>query len=65
MDKVEKEETRYFKDMVEYTDKLFGKLVARLDVLGLRENTLILFYGDIRTAILKATAGLAWMKAPG
>ena len=35
-----------FKDMVEYADKLVGKLVAHLDRLKLRENTLILFTGD-------------------
>lgn len=35
-----------FKSMVEYMDKLVGKLVAHLDKLGLRENTLILFTGD-------------------
>ncbi len=40
------EQTRYFKDMVEYTDKAVGKVVAKLDELGLRENTLILFFGD-------------------
>ncbi len=40
------EQTRYFKDMVEYTDKAVGKVVARLDELGLRENTLILFFSD-------------------
>lgn len=36
----------HFADMVAYTDKLIGKLVARLDELGLRDNTLILFLGD-------------------
>lgn len=36
----------HFKDMVEYMDKLIGKLVAQLDSLGLRENTMILFLGD-------------------
>ncbi len=37
---------RYFKDMVEYMDKTMGRIVARVDQLGLRENTLILFYSD-------------------
>ncbi len=37
---------RHFGEMVEYMDKLIGKLMARLDALGLRENTLILFVGD-------------------
>lgn len=36
----------HFADMVAYMDKLIGKLVARLDELGLRENTLLLFIGD-------------------
>ncbi|MCI0699870.1 MAG: sulfatase-like hydrolase/transferase [Planctomycetia bacterium] len=35
-----------FPDMVAYTDKLVGKLVAHLEKLKLRENTLILFLGD-------------------
>ncbi len=36
----------HFKDMVEYMDKLLGQLFTKLDDLGLRENTLILFVGD-------------------
>jgi arylsulfatase A len=36
----------HFADMVAYMDKLVGKLVARLDELGLRERTLVLFVGD-------------------
>ncbi len=39
-------DAKHFGDMVEYMDKLIGKLVARLDALGLRDNTLILFLGD-------------------
>ena len=37
---------KHFGDMVAYMDKLIGKLVAKLDALGLRDNTLILFLGD-------------------
>ena len=37
---------RYFGDMVEYMDKRVGRIVDKLDALGLRERTLILFYGD-------------------
>lgn len=37
---------QHFGDMVEYMDKLVGKLVAKLDELKLRDNTLILFLGD-------------------
>jgi arylsulfatase A len=36
----------HFGDMVAYMDKLIGRLVAKLDALGLRENTLIMFVGD-------------------
>jgi arylsulfatase A len=44
--KGEKGNPRYFADMVAYMDKLIGNLIARLDKLGLRDNTLILFLGD-------------------
>lgn len=37
---------KYFGDMVSYMDKMVGKLTAKLDELGLREKTLILFTGD-------------------
>ena len=40
----------WFQDNVAYMDKLVGKLVAELDRLKLRENTLILFAGDNGTA---------------
>ena len=36
----------YFKDMVEYTDLLVGRVVDKLETLGLRENTLVIFIGD-------------------
>lgn len=36
----------HFGDMVTYMDKLIGKLVAKLDEQGLRDNTLLLFVGD-------------------
>lgn len=37
---------RYFSDMIAYTDKMVGKLVAKLEDQGLRDNTLVLFTGD-------------------
>jgi arylsulfatase A-like enzyme len=40
------EDVRYFPDMVAYMDEIVGRLVAHIDQLGLRENTLILFYSD-------------------
>lgn len=36
----------YFPDMVSYMDKMVGKIVSKIDELGLGENTLILFTGD-------------------
>jgi arylsulfatase A len=36
----------HFPDMVAYTDKVIGKLVAKLEALGLRENTMLLILGD-------------------
>lgn len=41
---------RLFADNIAYMDKLVGKLVAELDRLGLRENTVIVFVGDNGTA---------------
>ena len=37
---------RHYVDNIAYMDKLVGKLVAELDRLKLRENTLIVFMGD-------------------
>lgn len=41
---------QHFVDMVAYTDKLVGRLVAQLDALGIRDNTLLVFLGDNGTA---------------
>jgi arylsulfatase A len=37
---------KHFADNVKYQDKLIGKLVAKLEQLGLRERTLLVFLGD-------------------
>ena len=37
---------KYFAGMVTYADKLVGRIVARLDELKIRENTLLIFLGD-------------------
>ncbi len=39
-------EPRHFPDMVAYTDKLIGKVVAKLEALKLRDNTVLLILGD-------------------
>ncbi len=36
----------YFPDMVSYMDMLVGKIVSKVEELGLGENTLIIFTGD-------------------
>ena len=36
----------FYKDMVEYHDKVIGKVVDKLEELGQRENTLIIYLGD-------------------
>ena len=40
------EDTRYFPDMVEYMDQLIGRLLDGINQLGMREETLVLFYSD-------------------
>jgi len=42
----EEDKIEYFRDMVEYTDHLVGKIVRRTEELGLADGTLILFTGD-------------------
>lgn len=37
---------RFFADMVEYTDKLVGKIIKKTKELGIAENTLIIFTSD-------------------
>ncbi len=41
-----KRDKKYFADMVAYMDKVVGRIVSKLDELGLRKNTLVLFTGD-------------------
>jgi arylsulfatase A len=37
---------KYFADMVAYMDKLVGRVIDKVDELGLRDDTLIIFLGD-------------------
>jgi arylsulfatase A len=41
-----KGDLEYFDDMVAHMDKNVGQLVAKLDELGIRDKTLVLFLGD-------------------
>ncbi len=44
-------DVKHFADMTAYMDKMIGRLVKRLEELGLRENTLIMFLGDNGTGV--------------
>lgn len=41
-----KNDAEHFRDMVQHTDMIMGRIVAKLDALGIRKNTLILIIGD-------------------
>jgi arylsulfatase A len=41
---------KYWADDVAYTDKMVGKVVSKLEELGLRDDTLVIFTGDNGTA---------------
>lgn len=59
---------QHFADMVQYMDKLVGKLVKKLDETGQRENTLILLVGDNGTGkgiVSKMKDGRTVMGAKG
>ena len=58
------ESTDYFPDMVAYMDQLVGRLVDGLDELGLREDTLVLFYSDNGTDV-RITSHLGDEVVPG
>ena len=40
------EENHFYGDMVEYTDKVLGRIVNAIDEAGISENTLLIFYSD-------------------
>ena len=42
----ELQDVKHFADMTAYTDKMVGRVVAKLEELSLRENTLLIFIGD-------------------
>jgi len=41
-----KADLKYFDDMVAYTDKMVGKILKKLDNLGIRDETIVIFTGD-------------------
>jgi arylsulfatase A len=44
-------DTSYFSDMMEYTDKIVGRIMNKLEESGLAENTLVIFTGDNGTNV--------------
>lgn len=40
------DDPKYLPDMIAYTDKLIGKVIDRIEALGLSDNTLIVVVGD-------------------
>ena len=40
------DDPRFYKDMVEYHDKVIGRLMDSLDEHGIREDTLVIYLGD-------------------
>lgn len=46
-----KDDTRHFKEMVEYSDKLAGRIMEKLRQTGLDQNTLVIFTGDNGTNV--------------
>lgn len=48
-------DNRFFKDMVEYTDKIVQKLIDAVEEQGLSDNTIIIFTGDNGTHISLTT----------
>lgn len=60
-------DNKHFADMVEYMDKLVGKVVTKLDDLNIRDNTLVLFLGDNGTGrgITSQLRGVAYPGGKG
>ena len=40
------DDPKFYKDMVEYHDKIIGRIVSKLESLNLRDDTLIIYAGD-------------------
>ena len=64
-DKRHDEDGRYFHDMVEYMDKLVGRIEAKVIELGLAEDTMIIFYGDNGTPRHVSSIMADGSKVPG
>lgn len=58
---------KYFADMVAYTDKMVGKVLAKIDALGIGDQTLVIFTGDngTYTGITSRLAGRDYQGGKG
>ncbi|MFL2664339.1 MAG: sulfatase-like hydrolase/transferase [Dehalococcoidia bacterium] len=45
------DDPKYYKDMVEYHDKIVGKIIEKVKTAGISENTIIIYLGDNGTPI--------------
>lgn len=48
---MDKRDNKHFADMTRYMDKMVGRVIAKLEELHLRENTLVLILGDNGTNV--------------
>jgi arylsulfatase A len=55
---------KYFGDMVEYMDHIVGRIMQKLDDLQLRDDTLLIFYGDNGTP-WQMTSMMGDVEVPG
>lgn len=46
-----KGEAHYFEDMLAHTDQIVGKIISKLEALGIQDNTLVIFTGDNGTDV--------------
>ncbi len=59
---IKKDDPKYFKSMVEYMDKMIGKVIANVRAHGLERNTVFMFCADNSTQkdITSQWKGMAW-----
>ncbi len=62
-----KHDNRFFKDMVNYSDKIVGKIMIKLKELGIDDNTIVIFTGDngTHTSIVSQTKSGAYPGGKG
>ncbi len=56
---------KYYKSMVEYMDKCVGRILRQIEALGLREDTLVVFFGDNGTPEVVTTRMADSSEIPG